>query len=56
MTDVLDEKVVAEWSKSIALRRPGEAQEVAQVVAFLASDAASYITGQTINVCGGMVM
>ncbi|WP_298630431.1 3-oxoacyl-[acyl-carrier-protein] reductase [uncultured Porphyromonas sp.] len=56
MTDVLDEKVVAEWSKSIALHRPGEAKEVAQVVAFLASDAASYITGQTINVCGGMVM
>lgn len=56
MTEVLDEKVVAEWSKSIALRRPGEAKEVAKVVAFLASDAASYITGQTINVCGGMVM
>lgn len=56
MTGVLDEKIVAEWSKSIALRRPGEAKEVAQVVVFLASDAASYITGQTINVCGGMVM
>lgn len=56
MTDVLDEKVVAEWSKSIALRRAGEPKEVAQVVAFLASDASSYVTGQTINVCGGMVM
>lgn len=56
MTSVLDEKVVAEWSKTIALRRPGEAKEVAQVVTFLASDASSYITGQTINVCGGMVM
>lgn len=56
MTDVLDEKVVAEWNKSIALRRAGEPKEVAQVVAFLASDASSYITGQTLNVCGGMVM
>lgn len=56
MTEVLDEKVVAEWSKTIALRRPGEAKEVAQVVAFLASDASAYVTGQTINVCGGMVM
>lgn len=56
MTDVLDEKVVAEWSKSIALRRAGEPKEVAQVVAFLASDASAYVTGQTINVCGGMVM
>lgn len=56
MTKVLDEKVVAEWTKNIALQRAGSAQEVAQVVAFLASDASSYITGQTINVCGGMVM
>lgn len=56
MTDVLDEKVVEEWSKNIALRRPGQAAEVAQVVAFLASDASSYVTGQVINVCGGMLM
>lgn len=54
MTDVLDEKVVAEWSQSIALRRPGQPEEVAKVVAFLASDEASYITGQTLEVCGGM--
>ena len=56
MTDVLDPKMVEEWSKSIALRRLGTPEEVAQVVAFLSSDAASYITGQVLNVCGGMVM
>lgn len=54
MTDVLDEKVVAEWSKSIALRRPGKPEEVAKVVAFLSGDDSSYITGQVIEVCGGM--
>ncbi|MDO5017149.1 MAG: 3-oxoacyl-[acyl-carrier-protein] reductase [Porphyromonas sp.] len=56
MTEVLDEKVVAEWNKTIALRRPGAPEEVAKVVAFLVSDDAAYVTGQTINVCGGMVM
>lgn len=56
MTAVLDEKALAEWKKGIALRRGGTPDEVAKVVAFFASDAASYITGQTLNVCGGMVM
>lgn len=56
MTAVLDEKALAEWKKGIALRRGGQPEEVAKAVAFFASDAASYITGQTLNVCGGMVM
>lgn len=54
MTEVLDEKVVEEWSKSIPLGRAGQADEVADLVVFLGSDKSTYITGQVINVCGGM--
>ena len=42
--------------KAIPLERPGKPEEVAAVVAFLASDEAGYITGQIINIDGGMVM
>lgn len=41
------------YVKRCALKRMGKPEEVAEVIAFLASDAASFITGQTINVCGG---
>lgn len=56
MTGALDEKVVADWAKSIPLQRAGEAEEVADLVVYLGSDKSSYITGQVINVCGGMSM
>ena len=56
MTEVLDPKVVEEWSSAIPLQRAGEADEVAELVVFLGSDKSSYITGQVINVCGGMSM
>ena len=56
MTGELDEKVVAEWANNIPLKRAGEADEVADLVVFLGSDKSSYITGQVINVCGGMSM
>ena len=56
MTHVLDEKLVDEWKKGIPLQRAGEAEEVADLVVFLASDRSAYITGQVINICGGMVM
>jgi NAD(P)-dependent dehydrogenase (short-subunit alcohol dehydrogenase family) len=42
--------------RSIPMRRAGEPQEVANAFAFLASDAASYITGQALSVSGGLTM
>lgn len=56
MTDSLSEKVKEEASKNIPLKRLGDPEDVANLVGFLASDAANYITGQVINVDGGMVM
>lgn len=55
MTAALDEKVVAEWRNSIPLKRGGSPEDVANLSLFLASDMSAYITGQTINVCGGML-
>ena len=56
MTDVLKDDVKQEIAKNIPLKRMGTAQDVANVVKFLASDDSSYITGQVINVDGGMLM
>ena len=56
MTGVLKEEIKNEIAKNIPMKRMGSAQEVAKVVKFLTSDDSSYITGQVINVDGGMVM
>ena len=56
MTAALDERVVQEWRNSIPLKRGGTPKDVADLTVFLASDMSAYITGQTINVCGGMLM
>ncbi|WP_374719158.1 3-oxoacyl-[acyl-carrier-protein] reductase [Parageobacillus toebii] len=56
MTDRLSEELKAEMLKQIPLARFGEPEDVAKVVSFLVSDAASYMTGQTLHVDGGMVM
>ncbi len=55
MTDALPEAVRDEWIKQIPLRRGGTPADVANVATFLASDLSSYVTGQVINVCGGML-
>lgn len=55
MTGSLDEKVIQQWRDSIPLKRGGSAEDVANLCLFLASDMSAYITGQCINVCGGML-
>lgn len=54
MTKVLSDDLKAEMVKNIALGRPGQPEDVAKVVAFLASDEAEYVTGQVIECSGGM--
>jgi 3-oxoacyl-[acyl-carrier protein] reductase len=59
ITDMLTERMEGreeDWLKQTPLRRFGQPEEVGSVVAFLASDAAAYITGATIHVNGGLVM
>jgi 3-oxoacyl-[acyl-carrier protein] reductase len=56
MTGKLPEEVKSDWISKIPLRRGGLPEDVANVALFLASDLSSYVTGQTINVCGGMLM
>lgn len=56
MTDVLNEQTKENILQAIPLKSLGEAEDVANVAYFLASDDAKYITGQVINIDGGMVM
>ncbi|MBO4590013.1 MAG: 3-oxoacyl-[acyl-carrier-protein] reductase [Bacteroidaceae bacterium] len=56
MTLQLPEEVRAEWCKKIPLRRGGTPEEIADVALFLASDLSSYVTGQVIQIDGGMGM
>lgn len=56
MTQELDEAVKETFLQNIPLKRMGNAEEVAQLCVFLASDESSYITGQVISICGGLNM
>jgi 3-oxoacyl-[acyl-carrier protein] reductase len=56
MTNELNDEVKEQMKSSIPLGRLGTPDDVANLVCFLASDEAGYITGQTFNVDGGMVM
>ena len=55
MTEKLPEDVKNEWANKIPLKRGGTPEDVANTALFLASDLSSYVTGQTIHVCGGML-
>lgn len=55
MTGELDEATVAEWKKNIPMKRGGQAEEVANVCLFLGSELSSYVTGQVIQVDGGLL-
>ncbi len=55
MTDKLDDKVVQGWRDGIPLKRGGSPEDVANACLFLASDLSAYVTGQVLNVDGGML-
>jgi 3-oxoacyl-[acyl-carrier protein] reductase len=55
MTEKLDEKTVQGWREGIPLKRGGSPEDVANACVFLASDLSSYVTGQVLNVDGGML-
>ena len=55
MTAKLNEDVVNGWRDSIPLKRGGSPEDVANACVFLASDMSAYVTGQAINVDGGML-
>ena len=55
MTKALQQDQINEWAESIPLKRSGKPEDVANTSLFLASDMSSYITGQVMNVCGGML-
>ena len=55
MTAVLDEKMVQSWRDAIPMKRGGTPDDVADITVFLASDMSTYITGQVLQVDGGML-
>jgi 3-oxoacyl-[acyl-carrier protein] reductase len=56
MTSALSDEIREEWKKKIPLRRAGQVEDIANAALYLASDLSSYVTGQVIQVDGGMNM
>ena len=56
MTGELNEKALEDWLKNIPLKRAGQGEDVANACVFLGSDMSKYITGQVLQVDGGMLM
>ncbi|WP_312902050.1 3-oxoacyl-[acyl-carrier-protein] reductase [Chryseobacterium taichungense] len=55
MTDALDDKAKEKWNEAIPMKKLGQTKDIANACVFLGSEMASYITGQTINVDGGLL-
>ena len=55
MTDNLDPKIVENWISAVPLKRVGSGSDVSGCCVFLASDLSSYVSGQVLNVCGGLL-
>ncbi len=55
MTAALDQKVIEEWRNDVPMKRGGQPEDVANACVFLGSDMSAYVTGQVLNVCGGLL-
>lgn len=55
MTAALDQKVIEEWRNDVPMKRGGHPEDVANACVFLGSDMSAYVTGQVLNVCGGLL-
>ena len=55
MTGALDEEVIKKWIENIPLKRAGTTEDIANTCLYLSTDMSSYVTGQVLSVCGGML-
>jgi len=55
MTGALDQEVIKKWVENIPLKRAGTTEDIANTCLFLATDMSSYMTGQVLSICGGML-
>ena len=55
MTGALDQEVIKKWIENIPLKRAGTTDDIANTCLYLSTDMSSYVTGQVLSVCGGML-